>query len=58
MTPTESLGSLVVWLMLARSMWLLMRTTQHTQALRVSHWNHEADRVSQRWQAAEVPIRH
>lgn len=58
MTPMESLGSLVVLLMLARSVWLLMHTTEHVQALRVSHWNHEADHASQRQQAAGVPIRH
>ena len=58
MTPVEALGAAVVLLMLARSMWLLMHTTQHAQALRVSHWDHEADRASQRWYGAKVPVRH
>lgn len=58
MTPMETLGALVVMLMLARSMWLVLHTTQHAQALRASHWDHEADRASQRWHTAEVPVRH
>jgi len=57
-TLMEILGALVVVIMLSRSMWLLLHTTQHTRALSVSHWDHEADRASQRWYGAKVPVRH
>jgi hypothetical protein len=56
-TLMEVLGALVVIIMLARSLWLLVHTTQHAGALSVSHWNHEADRASQRWYGAKVPVR-
>jgi len=56
-TLMEILGTLVVIIMLSRSMWLLVHTTQHAQVLSVSHWNHEADRASQRRYGAKVPVR-
>ena len=58
MTPMETLGAVVVLVMLARSMWLLMHTADHAQGLRASHWRHEADRASQRWYGAKIPVRH
>lgn len=54
----EALGAVVVLVMLARSMWLLMHTADHAQGLRAAHWRHEADRASQRWYGAKVPVRH
>jgi len=57
-TLMEILGALVVIIVLSRSMWLLLHTHQHSQALSVSHWNHETDRASQRWSGTKVPVRH
>jgi len=57
LTPMETLGALIVTIMLARTMWLLMHTTQHSKGLSVAHWNHEVERASGRWSGAKIPVR-